>query len=194
MARNCGSGRGSCGMKHGLFNPFFNGNYANEWDYTGGGGVLPLVLDNSTLTLSSDEAAAQAGHNQLITPKLLYYNGKTHFVYQHDDNSTEQGRLHILSYDSRYGLSRPVGFHKRTGPTPDPHHRPVIFHDSGQLYIVVESDHNDAPQSIFKNRTQGDDLIWELSATTIGTTASYPKIMKKNGVFADIIRFTMRRI
>jgi hypothetical protein len=132
-------------------------------------------------TFSIAESFMQAGNNQLVGPVMRYENGKTHLVYQ--DATT--GRKFILTYDALYGLSRPVGFGLIPGGTVDTHHRPAIFAEGSRLYVPVEKQHNIDPVSIYKTRNDNDELIFELSGTTIGTAPTYPMPTKRNSIYVN---------
>jgi hypothetical protein len=132
---------------------------------------------------SAAESYMQSGGNQLVGPTMTYENDKTHLVYQ---DAGISGRKFILTHNSNYGLSRPVGFGLIPAATVDTHHRPAIFYENNRLYVSAEKQHNILPMSIYKTRNDNDDLIFERSATTIGTTPTYPMPSKKNGIYVNI--------
>lgn len=138
-----------------------------------------LVFEASTTTYSTTQVQAQNGGNSLMAPRLLWENGRTHYVFQ-DVTTTTGGRHFILTYDDRYGISRPIGF----GATAiDTHHRPAIIKHNNKLYIIAENNHNTDPIRIWASEVDDEAMILDLSATTIGATPTYPNVFNKNGVF-----------
>jgi hypothetical protein len=90
MAKRCGSnGNKSCGMKDGLFNPFFTGNYSNPYSYSGGSSTVELdalyiaLLDRASLAgltapdtetqQAGSEAIASLSEAGLLTKKIAVY-------------------------------------------------------------------------------------------------------------------------
>lgn len=166
-------------------------NVLRDWLLAGSGqGVLPLTLDATTVEFTADETSGQDGISLLITPTVLYENGRTHFVFQ--EPGVGLGKINIITYDDRYGLSRRIGIHRRTGPSYDVHHRPAIVLRNGRLYIIIEKDHNGGFMSVLKNRTAGDYNIFELTATEIGVVGNYPtypKLHEKNGIEINLTQY-----
>lgn len=178
-----------CGMKDGLFNPFFTGNYSNPYAYSGSSveaGTSDITIDDTTYTFTANQAQMVQGYSQLYTPKILYDNGKTYAVYQKNNI----GRLVVLKYDDRYGLGNPIGVRMQIASGFDTHHEPVIFSDANKLYMLQEKNHNSEPIGILKARNVGDDLLWQVGTNTIGTIPTYPILTKKNGVFLIAHQFS----
>ena len=144
---------------------------------------LPFVL-GELISIPASEARGEGTFNAIVTPFAIYDSGKTHISWQ----TTTVGSLNILTYDDRYGLSRPIRFYPPRGGY-DGHHRPAILTDADTLYVGAEFDHNDEPIQILRARSPNDELVWELSGTTIGTIPTYPHFSKKQGVFVEINQF-----
>jgi hypothetical protein len=150
-----------------------------------------LALCDSTISFKSEETSGGAGYNHLLTPRMLWENGKTYYTYSHKarkpmvETTDTGGRSCIIVYDERFGLGRPVGFHNRVDDY-DLHHGPIPFIDNGKLYVVIEKHHNVLPIGIFRPRTEGDHYIWQLSRTEIGEVPTYPNIYKRNGIYTII--------
>lgn len=146
----------------------------------------PLALGD-VVAFPLEEARAQGAINLLVTPTLLYDSGKCHLVYQ---NPTD-GSKNILTYDERYGVSRPIRFMRDIDVT-DSHHRPAVVSVNDTLYLPVETDHNHSPIGVIKARYPNDELVFQLSNITIGTgaPASYPTYptfyQNKDGIHVNI--------
>lgn len=138
-----------------------------------------LVFESSTTTISNTQAQAQGSINSVITPPLIWENGRSHFVFS-DATPTTGGRKFILTYDERYGLGRPIGF---GGSNPDSHHRPAILKYNSKLYITSETNHNTAPIGIWASDVNDEAMYMDQSASTIGTAPTYPNPNEKNGIF-----------
>lgn len=137
-----------------------------------------LVFESTTTTIANTKAQVQGSINAVITPQLIWENGRSHFVYS--DISTTGGRKFILTYDERYGLGRSIGF---GGTNSDGHHRPAIIKHNSKLYIVSEAEHGILPMNIWASDVNDEAMYMDLSASTIGTTATYPNLHQKNGIF-----------
>lgn len=170
------------------------------FDWFAGDQSTAISISASTITfLGNSETLGSHGYPHTVTPRMVWHNGKTYFAYVHKaetdvaDATDTGGRLTLITYDENYGLSRPVGILNRQSDY-DTHHAPTWYIDNatGQLRIVMESHHNIDPLMIVKNRTIGDDLIWQVTANTIGTNSggsgypTYPNIYNENGVFTLI--------
>lgn len=145
----------------------------------------PLVFEDNTTTYS---VRSQNISTVAVAPRLLWDNGKTHFVYQ--DPGTGSGRAFILTYDERYGIGRPIGF--GTSVNLDGHHRPAIIRYSDTLFIAHETNHNVAPIRLYKGKVN-DAMIFDRQANTIGVTPTYLGLHIKNGVFSILNQFNDTR-
>lgn len=144
----------------------------------------PLTFEATTTVIDTLKTQAQGGINQLVGPRLLWENGKTHYVYQ-DADVTTGARKFILTYDERYGIGRPAVFGVTTI---DNHHIPALIRHNNKLYVTAEIEHNDQPIRIWA-APANDELRFIRSATTIGDGPSpqhntYPNTYIKNGIFS----------
>jgi hypothetical protein len=160
-----------------------------------------LSLGVSTISFDESNTLGAAGASRLVSPKILWHDGKTYFGYQHTasdglaETTTTGGRLSLIIYDEQYGLSRPIGILNRQSDY-DTHHTPTWYVDqsTGRVFIIMEKHHNVSPLQIIKNRTIGDDFIWQVSSTTIGTNPvgagypTYPNNINRGGIFSQIIQ------
>lgn len=146
---------------------------------TQGSDKPPLVFEASTTVYSTTQVQAQSGGNSLMSPRLLWENGRTHYVFQ-DVSASTGGRHFILTYDERYGLGRPVGH----GVTQiETHHRPAFIKYNDKFYITAERNHNSVPLTVWDSRADDDAMIFNQTTDVIGTIPTYPNIYNKNGVF-----------
>lgn len=149
---------------------------------------LPFVL-GELIQITPADARAQGQFNSIVTPSSIYDSGKTHISWQ----TEVVGSLNILTYDDRYGLSRPTRIYPPRG-TYDNHHRPALIQDGDTLYMGAESVHNDNPIDILRARHAHDELVWQLSATKIGSditneSPTYPHFSEKQGIFVQVSQF-----
>lgn len=146
---------------------------------------LPFVTGD-LVSIPGTDARAQHAFNLLVAPNMWYDSGKTHMAYQ----TPVSGSLNILTYDDRYGLSKPIRMYPPRDAF-DVHHRPCIIADGDTLYMLAEQNHNDEPIDILRTRHPNDELVWELSATKIGTIPTYPHFARQgdNGNLVGVGQF-----
>lgn len=135
-----------------------------------------LVLDNSVVTLTGAQtlAGVLAGTQNLYSPRMAYYGGRTYFSYHGIYQSEGLGQGYIIPYDDSNGIKRP---YRITTPQTisDSHTVPSFAIDNdGNLFMFQERFH-DTPIDIYKG---ADFNFFELLTEKIGTELSYCHLLK----------------
>lgn len=143
---------------------------------------LPLEFGSTIVTIPATSSRhEETGYATTLSPTMWYSSGKCNIGWQNGSS----GALIILTYDERYGLTKPIRMYPPRD-TYDVHHRPVLHTDNETLYMIVEQNHNDEPIDILKTRSPNDELTWQLTASKIGTATTYPHISKQGSIFVQI--------
>lgn len=143
-------------------------------------GQLGELVFGDQFTFGSTETNFMISGRNFWSPQLLNNGFETYLIASRALAGSE--KLSLLPHDSRYGFFPPFAVGNRlAGGADDPnHHIPTIWIEGSRLYAMREIEHNADPIGIHRTKNDNDFVLWEPSATTIGSTPTYPNIYKLN--------------
>ena len=139
----------------------------------------PFTIDTEVESFTGDQTLMsylEEGSIKAFSPRSLWYNGRTYWIYQSNALASPGGQARMLVYDEDLGFDRPylVG----DVVTTDLHTVPMIAIDnSGRIHITQEDGHV-TPLNYYKGLADEDYSAFSVEAD-IGTGIAYAHGIKK---------------